>query len=78
MKSLSLNLAEAILAETDAIVKQESISRNKYISDAITYYNKLKNRKKLSEKMKKATTIIGSSSLDVLQEFEDIDIDYEY
>jgi metal-responsive CopG/Arc/MetJ family transcriptional regulator len=52
MKSVSLKLEQVIFEETERIVAQKSISRNKYINDAVEYYNKIQRRDLIEKKLK--------------------------
>jgi metal-responsive CopG/Arc/MetJ family transcriptional regulator len=70
MKSLSLKIEDSIINETDELIKDIKISRNQYIIQAIAFYNKIKKRKKLEARMKRAVNAVGNSSLEVLHEFE--------
>ena len=47
--------------------------RNKYISEAIDYYNKLQRRLILEAKLKKESQLVKDESMSVLKEFEEID-----
>jgi hypothetical protein len=70
MKSLSLKIEDSIINETDELIKDIKISRNQYIIQAIAFYNKIKKRKLLEARMKRAVNAVGNSSLEVLHEFE--------
>lgn len=70
MKSLSLKIEDSIINETDELIKDIKISRNQYIIQAIAFYNKIKKRKQLEARMKRAVNAVGNSSLEVLHEFE--------
>ena len=70
MKSLSLKIEDSIINETDELIKDIKISRNQYIIQAIAFYNKIKKRKLLEARMKRAVNDVGNSSLEVLHEFE--------
>ena len=75
MKSLSLKIEDSIINETDELIKDIKISRNQYIIQAIAFYNKIKKRKLLEARMKRAVNAVGNSSLEVLHEFEINQID---
>jgi hypothetical protein len=77
MKSLSLKVEDSIIKETDELIKDIKISRNQYINQAIDYYNKLKKRKQLENKLKRASQLVNKNSIDVLAEFDEIEITYE-
>jgi len=70
MKSISLKLKESILQETEKLVDKLKISRNKYINEAIEFYNKHQKRKLIEEQLKKESAIVSEDSLEVLRDFE--------
>ena len=73
MKTLSLKIDESIFGETESIVSKLKKSRNRYINEAIDFYNNIQRRKLLEEMLKKESIIVKKDSLDVLHEFEDLD-----
>lgn len=73
MKALSLKLEEEIFEETEGIVKDLGVPRNRYINQALEMFNKYMRRKKLSAQLKKESALVGDSSLEVLAEFEAIE-----
>ena len=73
MKSISLKLQEQILLETDALLEQLHKSRNKYINEAIEFYNKYQKRRLLEEQLAKESELVSDDSLDVLHEFENLE-----
>jgi len=70
MKNLSLKLEDNIFIETEDIVSKVKKSRNRYINDAIEFYNKVNRRKLLSKKLNKESKLVAEDSLEVLAEFE--------
>ena len=72
MKVLSLKLKEEIFEEVEMLVKKFHISRNAYINEALLFYNKINRRRFLKKQMEKASALVKASSLEVLQEFENI------
>lgn len=72
MKIISLKIEETIFTETDKIVEQCDISRNKYINEALDYYNKIQRNKLLEKILKKESSLVGKESIKVLKEFEHI------
>lgn len=49
MKTLSLKLKEAIFVETEGIIQEKAIPRNRYINEALEFYNRYHSRKKLAK-----------------------------
>ena len=73
MKTISLKLNESIFEETEKILSVKKKPRNRYINEAIEYYNKLQRRMILEKKLKEESELIKKDSEDVLNEFEEID-----
>lgn len=70
MKSISLKLQEPILKETENILEHLKTSRNKYINEAIEFYNKYQKRKLIEEQLIKESKLVAADSMDVLKDFE--------
>jgi hypothetical protein len=70
MKNLSLKLEDEIFIETEKIVAKVKKNRNRYINEAIAFYNKLHCRKLLSKKLSKESKLVSADSMKVLAEFE--------
>ena len=70
MKNLSLKLEDDIFQETEKIVAKIKKNRNRYINEAIEFYNRLHKRKLLSKQLSKESKIVAKDSLEVLAEFE--------
>ena len=70
MKNLSLKLEDDIFLETEKIVNKVKKSRNRYINDAIEFYNRLHKRKLLSKQLSKESKLVSKESLKVLAEFD--------
>ena len=71
MKTVSLKIDDSIFGETEVILSKIKKPRNRYINEAIEYYNKLQNRKILENKLKKESALVQADSLSVLNEFEE-------
>lgn len=72
MKNVSLKIDESIFGETEKIIALIKKSRNRYINEAIEYYNKLQKRMILERKLRKESELVKSDSLSVLKEFEQL------
>jgi hypothetical protein len=70
MKNLSLKLEDDIFQETEKIVTKVKKNRNRYINEAIEFYNRLHRRRLLSKQLSKESKIVAKDSLEVLAEFE--------
>ena len=73
MKTISLKLDDSIFGDTEKILTKIKKSRNRYINEAIEYYNRFQRRKILEKKLKKESEIVKKDSMTVLKEFEEID-----
>ena len=73
MKNVSLKLDDSIFLETEKILSKINKPRNRYINEAIDYYNRLQVRLILEKKLRKESDLVKEDSLSVLKEFEEID-----
>tara|TARA_R110000868_G_scaffold111053_6_gene300178 strand:- start:430 stop:660 length:231 start_codon:yes stop_codon:yes gene_type:complete len=73
MKTVSLNIDDSIFGETEKILSKVKKSRNRYINEAIAYYNKFQYKQILEKKLKKESDIVKIDSMSVLKDFEEID-----
>ena len=70
MKTLSLKLDDNIFEETEKVVSELNLARNRYINEAVNLYNQFNKRKVLKKKLSKESKLVMPSSLEVLAEFE--------
>lgn len=73
MKNLSLKLDDDIFKETEEIVTKVKKNRNRYINEAIEFYNRLYKRKLLSKQLSKESKMVSKDSLKILSEFEKLE-----
>jgi hypothetical protein len=73
MKTVSLKIDDSIFGETEKILSNLSIPRNRYINEAIDYYNKVQKRQLLEKRLKVESRLVQKESMAVLNEFETID-----
>ncbi len=73
MKTLSLKLDETVFSETEQVLQHVKKSRNRYINDALEFYNKIQKRKLIASKLEKESKLLKDESLLVLHEFEALD-----
>ena len=73
MKTISLKIDDVVFAQTEEIVLRKRKPRNRYINDALMYYNKMQQRQMLENILKQASKDCEKSSMEVLKEFEMID-----
>ena len=73
MKTLSLKLDDSVFTETEQVISHIKKSRNRYINEALDFYNKVQKRKLLASKLEKESILVRDESFTVLHEFEMID-----
>lgn len=73
MKNVSLKIDDSIFGETEKILSKIKKPRNRYINEAIDYYNRLQKRLLLEKKLRKESDMVKEDSMSVLKEFEEID-----
>lgn len=73
MKTVSLKIDDPIFLETEKILSRIKKTRNRYINEALVYYNQHQRRIFLEKKLKNDSELVKEDSLSVLNEFERID-----
>jgi len=73
MKTLSLKLDDSVFSDTEEVLRQVKKSRNRYINEALEFYNKFQQRRLLAAKLEKESSLVMHDSLTVLDDFEKID-----
>lgn len=73
MKTVSLKIDDSIFNETEMILSRVKMPRNRYINEALAYYNRVQKRQMLEKKMKSESALVKNDSLSILHEFENID-----
>jgi hypothetical protein len=73
MKTVSLKIDDSIFGETEKILSTVKKPRNRYINEAIDYYNKHQQRMILEKKMIKESNLVKKDSMSVLKDFEQVD-----
>jgi hypothetical protein len=72
MKTLSLKLDDSIFDETELLLAKVKKSRNRYINEAVDYYNRVNRRNLIAQKLSKESRLVQKESLVVLSEFESL------
>jgi len=72
MKTLSLKLDDNIFNETEDVLTKVKKSRNRYINEAVDYYNRINKRNLIARKLTKESKLVRKESLTVLAEFENL------
>ena len=70
MKTLSLKLDDNVFEETEKVVSELNIARNRYINEALHLYNEYNKRRVLKKKLGNESRLVAQSSAEVLAEFE--------
>lgn len=73
MKTISLKLDENIFAETEKILQNINMSRNRYINEALDHYNNAQRRILLEKMLRKESNLVQEESIVVLKDFESIE-----
>ncbi len=73
MKTVSLKIDDSIFSETEKILSRIKKPRNRYINEAIAYYNKLQRQQIIERKLKEESSLVKKDSMAVLKDFEVID-----
>ena len=73
MKTVSLKIDDSIFGETEKILSRISIPRNRYINEAIDYYNKVQKKLILEKKLKAESSLVKEDSMQILKDFENMD-----
>lgn len=75
MKVLSLKLKDEVFSEAEKLIEKIHVSRNAYINQALTFYNKVNKRRLLRKQLEKESRETRAVSLEVLREMEKLDDD---
>lgn len=70
MKTLSLKLDDSVFEETEKVVSELNLARNRYINEALSLYNQFNKRRVLKNKISKESKLVAQSSSEILAEFE--------
>ncbi|MDN3205179.1 hypothetical protein [Algoriphagus sediminis] len=72
MKTLSLKLDEDIYEVTEEMVKKIGLPRNRYINEALAFFNRYNQRKELAKAFKEASGLVKESSIKINSEFDQL------
>jgi len=76
MKTLSLKLDEKVYSDTEEILSKLKKPRNRYINEAIEFYNAVKKKELIAKQLAFESKLVSEESMKVLKEFDEMD-DYE-
>jgi hypothetical protein len=69
-KTLSLKMRDDVFSETEEVIETMQSSRNAYINDALSFYNKFMKRRILKKRLIRESCLVSASSLEALRELE--------
>ena len=61
---------DTIFHETEKIITRISKNRNRYINEAVAFYNLLQKRRIISRQLQKESKLVRDESMKILDEFE--------
>lgn len=70
MKRWTIQLNESVFKETEDILKEKGIPRNRYINESLDFYNRYHKRNKLAKAFAKASQLVRDSSMELNAEFD--------
>ncbi len=73
MKTLSLKLDDNVYEETEQLLEKIKKPRNRYINEALQYYNRIQKRKIISKLLIVESKLVSEESMNVLNEFDNLD-----
>jgi len=73
MKTVSLKIDDSIFVKTEKILLEIKKSRNRYINEALEYYNRFQQRLIIENKLKIESDLVKDDSMLVLNEFGKVD-----
>jgi len=72
MKTVSLKIDDPVFRETEKIRSRTKKPRNRYINEALEFYNSYQRRLMMEKKLEKESEMVKDESMSVLRDFEDI------
>jgi len=76
MKTLSLKLDDFVYQETEELLGEIKKPRNRYINEALQYYNRIQKKRIIEKRLQAESKIVRDESMKVLSEFEKLE-DYD-
>ena len=73
MKTLSLKLDELVYRETEELLGVIKKPRNRYINEALQYYNRIQRKKIIEKRLEAESKMVSDESMKILSEFEKLD-----
>jgi predicted transcriptional regulator len=72
MKTLSLKLDDNVFEEVEYIIEKRNIARNRYINEALDFYNTYQKRQILAKKLAYEAELVKEESMNVLRDFDNL------
>lgn len=69
-KALSVKMNETVFEAAETAAKKMGLARNAYINKAVSFFNRLHQRRLLKRELAKESRLVAGESKTVLQEFE--------
>jgi predicted transcriptional regulator len=69
MKTISLKLDEEIFKEVEEITQILRVSRNRYINEAVSSFNRVNKKELLKIQLARESALTSQDSMNTLQEF---------
>ena len=73
MKTVLLKLDDSTFIETENILSRIQKPRNRYINEAVEFYNKYQKRQILEKRLRSESALVMEESMIVLKEFEEVE-----
>jgi hypothetical protein len=73
MKTVLLKLDDSTYGETESILTRIRKPRNRYINEAVAFYNKYQKRQLIEMQLKEESNLVKEESMRVLNEFESLE-----
>lgn len=64
---------DEVFQETESMLLKVKKTRNRYINEAVQFYNMVQKRKILSKQLKKESKLVRNESMKILAAFENLD-----
>ena len=64
---------DSVFQETEKILTKVRKNRNRYINEAVQFYNLVQRRSLLSKQLKKESKLVREESMKILAEFESLE-----
>lgn len=73
MKTILLKLDDSTYGETESILTRIRKPRNRYINEAVAFYNNYQKRQLIEKQLKDESNLVKEESMRVLNEFESLE-----